>query len=225
MIEPGKWYVFKSQTDKMVFLQTLMHDYEDTLQEEPNVAFLMGKQALRITPHGHHIGYRTTVDSRYMSPIIFFPEVVSMNNNACGCVSPKGPNDCCAKQPAAVSLVDKYVEEDKRQIIEKHNATAKSILANDPIFKAFAELEAIIKAVNRNNTVRVTFFEAVSKDMLASETQKKLADLDTKTKTKLDALDDKAYECKVLLETATDPNTIGGVLSQYGFLRYDEKED
>ena len=72
MIEPGKWYVFKSQTDKMVFLQTLMHDYKDTLQEEPNVAFLMGKQALRITPHGHHIGYRTTVDSRYMSPIIFF---------------------------------------------------------------------------------------------------------------------------------------------------------
>lgn len=226
MIEPGEWYVFKSQTDKLIFLQILMHEYKSTLQEEPDVAFLMGKQALRITPHGHHIGYRTTVDSRYMSPITFsIPEVVSMNNYVCGCVSPKGPNDCCVKQQGAVSLVDKYVEEDKRQIIEKHNATAKAILENDLIFKAFAEFEAMVKAVNRNNTVRVTFFDVVSKDMLAPDTQKKLADLDTKTEKKIKALDDKAYECKVLLETATDPSTIGGVLNQYGFLRYDEKED
>lgn len=226
MIEPGEWYVFNSQTDKLVFLQTLIHDYKDTLQEEPNIAFLMGKRALRITPHGHHIGYRTTVDSRYMSPITFsIPEVVSMNDNACGCASPKGSNDCCVKQRGAVSLVDKYVNEDKRKILEEHNATATAILEDDPIFKAFAEFEAIVKAVNRHNTVRVTFFDAVSKDMLALETQKRLANLDTKTEKKIKALDDKAYECKVLLETATDPNTIGSVLSQYGFLRHDEKED
>lgn len=148
-----------------------------------------------------------------------------MNDNACGCASPKGPNDCCVKQSAAVSLVDKYVNEDKRKILEEHNATATAILEDDPIFKAFAEFEAIVKAVNRHNTVRVTFFDAVSKDMLALDTQKKLADLDTKTEKKIKALDDKAYECKVLLETATDPNTIGSVLSQYGFLRHDEKED
>lgn len=237
MIEANKWYRFVNQGDRDLFIALAMKRFEFVTHELSGKVRAADMLKVNTEEEGYaYFNYRTTYSPKYNNNVTIFSaaaslsgagikEVDSMNNNACGCVSPKGPNDCCAKQPAAVSLVDKYVEEDKRQIIEKHNATAKSILANDPIFKAFAELEAIIKAVNRNNTVRVTFFEAVSKDMLASETQKKLADLDTKTKTKLDALDDKAYECKVLLETATDPNTISSVLSQYGFLRYDEKED
>lgn len=228
-ITPGRWYVFGSQADKMIFLQALMCDYKDTLQEEPDISFLMEKQALRITPHGHHIGYRTTVDSRYMSTKIFsVSEVVSMNNNVCGCASSMGSvgfDNCCVKQRGAVSLVDKYVDEDRKKVAEEHNATVQAILANDPIFKAFVAFEAAVKSANKNNVLHVTFFDAVSKDMLASDTKKELAELDAKTEKKIKALDDKAYECKVLLETATDPNTIGGVLSQYGFLRCDETED
>lgn len=216
-IEAGTWYQFPTKADAIDFIHRALIEFADTLETQPDIPFLLTKPALRVTPHGHHFNYRSTVNRLYFDPIIYVKENNPVNNfDPCTCVP--------TTEKPAISLVRKYANRDKQKVEKQRVINVQGLLEEDPTYKAYLTFVKVAKK-NSKDVIMPNFYDLVPKTALNANI---LAEIEKENNTaakKCEEIDNKAEECVALLAAATDASTIGGILSSYGFLRYDESED
>lgn len=229
-IRLGVWYSFKNAKDKEEFIRIAVRTHKDTLQGafdfdkgeplDPTIDFYLSKAALRVTPHGHHLGYRTSVDSRYMSTTLFeLKELTIMTTT-------NNKNNIAEKDMITDPLLLKYLGEDEAAIYEEHNKKVQEILAVDAVAKAYYSFVSTYHKHNRNAEPLPTLFDIVSRKCLDSKTQGMLDVLQEATEAKLKKVRDRAFECNMLLNRCDKgAGEYAGILSQYGFLRKDPEEE
>lgn len=203
MIRVGQWYTFKCDDDKQLFIKEALLKFSETLEHysDKSLAEFLTKEALRVTPHGHHIGFRTNVDSRYMSTIIYEVEgedIMITNTNF---------------EQLTDKLVAKYFHEDAAAIEAKTTTEINTILENSDIAKSLIKTRELFKKRNIN------FDLIVTEDMLSEDDKQKIEIIKQANAEFIQKLFDKAYECCRLLTKANDVCSYQTILNAYGYIR------
>lgn len=230
MIKLGCWYYFEHTTDKLLFINIARKQYADTIDNlsEAEIDELLTKALLRVSPHGHHINYRTDYNPMFQKAIMFDPEQEAkqalnsiygkketdkMNELKNNCCIAADDTWCC--NVITDELVRKYYLEDREKIRQKADKAETEIRMNSDVAKSLEKFFKIMEA----RKVQIMF--SIQDNMLCEEDQKKIKDLDAEKEAELQKAFDKAFECCKLLERTHTSSEYKSVLESYGYLRKD----
>lgn len=235
MIKAGTWYCFTCVNDKRSFILLAKMQFEDSLDniEEEQIVDLLDKKLLRVSPHGHHINYRSDYSPKYITPTYFNvkehkdilnsiygkKETNKMTDIKSNCCVSADDSWCC--NGLTDELVRKYYLEDREKIRQEADTAETEIRMNSDVAKS---LEKFFKLMEMRK-VQIMF--SIQDNMLCEEDQKKIKDINTEKEAKLQKSFDKAFECCKLLERTKTTAEYKSVLESYGYLRKDilnEKE-
>ena len=219
-IQFGQFYRFESENDKRFWLACAQALTACSYQDG-NIDFdeFMDKDLLRISPHGHHINYRTRYcPSYHVNVKLFKPEEEQNMANY--------QDSCYSAKPATTysnPLIEKYVYEDQKKIIAVYDEKINDVLAKDRVVECYTLLKNVVE-LNNEGVKFKGLYDIVSKDQLTKDTKKQLEVINQDKDAEIKALRDKAFECDVLLQSAQGNKEVQSILRQYGFLRKANKE-